>query len=310
MALFPLRSGGVNKIQTDAAGNTNVERQICEQVWSAPVATVANNIMTVKTVPALGAVYRNSDGLGGVAQALIVTVGGTAPNIKPVNILITGTDSADQVLTENFLLTENTAGVVQGTSLFKTVNTITSPAQDGAGVTMKVGTALNDAIVLPVETIPAAGLSYYLGATLGITAQPDVARGLTVTLGGVAADINGATTPLVISGTDLNGDALSSDFTVTENQNETLQGTKAFKTVTRIAVGAQDGAGVTMTVGVNDTLGLNVKLDIDTLLYSSLGGVKEAVASTITTSTTVLALNTINPNSALNATAFKAAYIS
>jgi hypothetical protein len=307
--LFPLRSGGTSRLQTDARGEINVQRDVTEQVWAAPIATLANRVMTVKTVSILGAVYRNSDGLGGVAQALKITIGGVDADVKAVNILVTGTDSLDQVLTENFLCTVNTTGIIQGASLFKTVNTITSPAQDGAGVTMKVGTALNDAIVLPVETIPAAGKSYYLGSTLGITLQPDVARALTITLGGVAGDINGGTTPIVISGTDLNGDALTQNFTVTEDTAETVQGTKAFKTVTRVAVGAQDGAGVTLTVGVNDLLGLNNKLAIDTVLYASIGGVKEAVGPTVTTSSTVLADNTAHLTSALNATAVKIAYI-
>lgn len=293
-------------MQTSVPGEFNILKDIAQQGWTAPMATHADHILAVETIPALGGVFTASDGLGGVAQALKVTIGGVAADVKAVNIAIAGTDATDQALSENFLCTVNTIGVIQGVELFKTVTSITSPAQDGAGVTIMVGVAADEDLVLPVETIPAAGLVYAIGA---IDNQPDVCRALTITLGGVAGDINGATTPLVIQGTDFKGVALSENFTVTEDTAETVQGSKAFKTVRRIAIGAQDGAGVTLTVGVNDKLGLNTLLPIDTVLYAIIGGVKEAVAPTVTVSPTEISANTIDLNSALNATAVKVAYI-
>lgn len=306
MALYPLKAGENVRVQTSVPGMLNILKYLVQQSWAAPIAAHADHILEAETIPVLGGVFTASDGLNGVAQALKVTIGGVAADVKAVDIAIVGTDADDQALSENFLCTVNTLGVIQGTSLFKTVTSITSPAQDGAGVTMKVGTADDDDAVLPVETIPAAGLVYKIGV---IAHQPDVCRALTITLGGTAASINGATTPLVIDGTDSKGVALSENFTVTEDTAETVQGSKAFKTVRRIAIGAQDGAGVTLTVGVNDKLGLNTLLPVNTVLYATLGGSKESTAPAVTVSTTEISANTIDLNSALNATAVKAVYV-
>jgi hypothetical protein len=303
MGLYPLRAGGI-AVQTDVPGQANSLKDIVEQHWAAPVATDDNKILEVETIPALGKVFTASDGLGGVAQTLKVTVGGVAGDIKAVNIAIAGTDSLDQPLSENFLLTVNTAGVVQGVSLFKTVTSITSPAQDGPGVTMKVGTATDDDAVLPVETIPAAGLVYAIGA---IDGQPDVSRGLFITVAGTAGDTTAGN--IAVDGTDIKGEALSENFLTTLNTNTVIQGLNAFKTVRRIAVPAQDGGGVTVMVGVNDLLGLNTKLSLDTVAFASLGGTKEGTAPAVTTSATILALNTVDLFSALNGTAVKIGYI-
>ena len=303
MGLYPLRSGGI-PVQTDVPGLSNAFKDISEQSWAAPIVATVDQVLKVETIPVLGKVFTASDGLGGVAQALKVTVGGVAGDIKAVNIAIAGTDNTDSPLSENFLLTVNTAGVVQGVSLFKTVTSVTSPAQDGPGVTMKVGTATDDDAVLPVETIPAAGIIYEIGA---IDGQPDVPRGLYITVAGVAADTTAGN--IAVDGTDIKGDALSENFLTTLNTNTVIQGLHAFKTIRRIAVPAQDGAGVTVKVGVNEILGLNCKLPIDTVLYASLGGVKEGTAPTVTVSATDISLNTIDLNSALNSTVVKAAYI-
>jgi hypothetical protein len=155
---------------------------------------------------------------------------------------------------------------------------------------------------MSTETIPAGGQLYALGA---ITAakQPDFPRGLDLTIGGTAGDINAST--VTVYGTNFAGTAISEDFGLSEDAAEVLHGAKAFKTVTKVLVPAQDGAGVTLKLGVNDKLGLNEKLSVNAVLYAMLNGVLESTAPTVTVSSTVLESNTVDLFSALSGTVVK-----
>lgn len=304
MGFFPYDPEHVYYLQTEVHGERNVKRIIAEQSWASPNAADDDVIMPAETVPALGAIYDRPVESGALPDTLNVIVGGVAGDVKAVNIAIVGTDEDDQALSENFLCTVNTIGIIEGTSTFKTVTSVTSPAQDGAGVTIEVVAATTGKRIMAEAAIPAAGISCLIGK---IAVQPDVARGINLVLGGVAGDTNEGT--ITVSGEDFAGAALSEDYTVVEDTSGTLAGTKAFKTVTRVFVNPQDGAGVTLKVGTNDKLGLNEKLSIDTVLWATLNGVKEAVTPTVTVSSTVLALNTLDLNSNLNNTAVRCAFI-
>lgn len=139
-------------------------------------------------------------------------------------------------------------------------------------------TALADGAV----TVVAAGLT-----------NPDVPRALSVT--GNTATVIGN---VVIEGTNIAGEVITE--TIVANGANTVLGTKAFKTVTKVTLPARGAAGDTISVGVCDKLGLPYKLEHDTVLLAALNNVREAVAPTVTVSATELESNTVDLNSALN----------
>lgn len=133
--------------------------------------------------------------------------------------------------------------------------------------------------------------------TTGIT-NPDVPRALTVTFGGTAGDIKAIT--VTVTGTDYDDAEITEDFLATVDTAGTVQGSKAFKTVTSIYIPAHDGTGATTAVGINDKLGFKKCLQGNTVYLITCDGVYETTRPTVATSASVLASNTIDPNTALN----------
>lgn len=93
--------------------------------------------------------------------------------------------------------------------------------------------------------------------TAGIT-NPDVPRALKIATGGTTANIAAST--VVITGTNVEGKIITENFAMADNLNGEVNGTKAFKTVTSVAIPAQDGASATISVGYQNILGLNHRL--------------------------------------------------
>jgi len=143
--------------------------------------------------------------------------------------------------------------------------------------------------------------------TTAITSPP-ATRCITATSGGTAGDI--AAVQVIIVGTDINDEALTETLPVfTADSATTVVGLKAFKTVTSITLPAHAGTGATTSVGFGDKIGLPDLLPTNTVLLTSLAGVREATAATVTSSLTVISLNTVDLNSALNGTAVDIFYI-
>lgn len=71
---------------------------------------------------------------------ITATAGGTAGDIKAIQVVITGTNFLDAVITETLpAFTVNTAGIVSGAKAFKTVTSILIPAHDDVGATTAIG---------------------------------------------------------------------------------------------------------------------------------------------------------------------------
>jgi hypothetical protein len=102
---------------------------------------------------------------------------------------------------------------------------------------------------------------------------------------------------LVISGTDIEGNAITD--TLALNGTTSVNGTKAFATVTSIAVPAGD-PNDTVAVGTTNALGIPNKLALDTVVMAFLNGAREATLPTVTVNTASIAQNTVTLNSALN----------
>ena len=116
---------------------------------------------------------------------------------------------------------------------------------------------------------------------------------------------------LDIVGTDIDDQVLTE--TLTPVIGSTVQGTRAFKTVTSAtSVGWVVGAGVnydTIEIGFGELIGLPDYLLHDTVIAALLNNVREGTHPTVTSSTTVLALNTVDLNSALDGTAVVIYYL-
>lgn len=74
------------------------------------------------------------------AKNVTATAGGTAGDIKAVQVVIEGTDVAGNAITETLpAFTVDTAGSVTGSKAFKTITKVTVPGMDGAGATVAIG---------------------------------------------------------------------------------------------------------------------------------------------------------------------------
>jgi hypothetical protein len=93
-----------------------------------------------------------------VPRNISATAGGTAADIAAVQVVVTGTNVYDEVITETLpAFTVDTAGAVYGSKAFKTVTSITIPAHSGTGATTSIGTGVggsgnvNAKLGLPVK---------------------------------------------------------------------------------------------------------------------------------------------------------------
>jgi hypothetical protein len=177
-------------------------------------------------------------------------------------------------------------------------NTLLSPVQ----------AALGSPVVADVDRLAAAEATSNTVTTAVTTflAQPDVARNITITPGGTTTDVPAGDVTIV--GTDIAGNAITDTITFAANASTIGQTSKAFKTVTSVTFPVQDGAGATYDIGVGDKIGLPDKLSLNTVLAAYLAGVREGTAPTVTVSSTVLASNTVDLNSAMNSTAVVVIY--
>lgn len=98
-------------------------------------------------------------------RCITATSGGTANDIKAIQVVITGTNMLDEVITETLpVFTENSATTVIGTKAFKTVTSIAIPAHDNTGATTAIG--WGDKCGLPYEIAEnCVVIAAYLGAT-------------------------------------------------------------------------------------------------------------------------------------------------
>lgn len=143
------------------------------------------------------------------------------------------------------------------------------------------------------------------GSTQEITASinnPDVPRNITVTAGGTSTDVKAI--KVTVYGTNVYGEEISEEIgPFTENATGTKEGSKAFKTVTKIKIPAHDGTGATTATGFGEKLGLGVKLGLNTVLHAHLNGTRESTAPTVAVSSSAVESNTIYLNSTCNETA-------
>lgn len=79
---------------------------------------------------------------------ITVTPGDTTGDIKAGTVIITGTNIADKVITEDFAFLADAADAKVGAKAFKTVTSIYIPVQDGTGASFTIG--FGELLGLPV----------------------------------------------------------------------------------------------------------------------------------------------------------------
>lgn len=280
------------------------EPQIRRKIFTAPALGVINAIMAALTDNSKYRVRYNKATLwsapNGVAKKVTATSGGTAADIKAVQVTIVGTDSADAPLTEALpVFTVNAPTTVTSVGSFKTITEIQIPAHDGTGATTSVGVESGGvADVLAAWTDKGVDTHHTADATIN---DPAVPRNVTATAGGTAGDIK-AIQPIV-NGLNENDAAISETLPAfTVNTAGDVVGDKAFKSITSIEVPPHDGNGATTAIGTGNKLGLGKKVSLNTVLNTYLNGVKEGTAPTVASSGSAVENNTVTLNSALDGT--------
>lgn len=131
--------------------------------------------------------------------------------------------------------------------------------------------------------------------------NPAVPRNITATAGGTATDIGAI--QVIIEGTNFLDAAISETLPAfTVDTAGTVEGSKAFKTVTKITIPAHDGTGATTAIGWENKLGLPYKRDVISCIDAFLDKTLEATAPTVTADADDIDKNTIELNSALDGT--------
>ncbi len=136
------------------------------------------------------------------------------------------------------------------------------------------------------------------------TGKP-VARTVTITATGTAGDVKAVGHP--IEGWDADGVFQSETVTpFTVNTLGTVESTKAYAVLSKHTQPPHDGTGVSFSVGWGNGLGLKRKLSLNTLKHAHLNGAREATLATMSISGSVLGLNWIKLQTALDGHAVSA----
>lgn len=152
-----------------------------------------------------------------------------------------------------------------------------------------------------------AGASTAQTITSGIT-QPDVPRVLSVVVGGTAAGVQQGA--IVVTGRNVEGKVITENFVATQGTTGTINGVKAFKSVTSVAIPAQVGTTATFSVGTQNILGINHRLfknNTTVKVYSAgtaYGTLTLQGVPTIVASEAGVEFNTVSPLTAPDGTKF------
>lgn len=178
---------------------------------------------------------------------------------------------------------------------FKTVKRIKS--KDGQLIkrqTWAAPDALSEDVMLNGQLVTAADLTHST-----FLAQPDFARQISLIPKTNTADVPAG--DVTINGTDIDGNVISDALTFTANQSTIEYTDKAFLTVTSVVFPTPDGDTATWDLGFSDALGLEERLQDDSVLSTLVDGTIESTLPTMVTNSTDKTKNLLNPDTALNA---------
>jgi len=176
-------------IEPAAAVNDGTGTRIVSQSLGSPVVPSTTAIHAAVTDNGTEQTITTSITAPDVPRVVSATAGGTAGDIKAIQVTVNGTDASGAVITEALpAFTVNTAGTVTGAKAFATVTSFVIPAHDGTGATTALGhgAALGLGVHLARNTV----ISAFFGGVLEGTA-PTVTTSATV-LSSNTADLDSA----------------------------------------------------------------------------------------------------------------------
>lgn len=289
------QGGFVTALGGGAAANPLPKRKI----FTAPALGDVDIIMAAFTDDASWHRFYKANLYSGAAVHVTATFGGTAGDIKAIQVTVIGTDEDDEALEEALpAATVNTPGTVTSVGLFKTVTEIRIPAHDGTGATTSVGISGAGAADILAAYTDIGVQSIFKKTTITDPLEP---RNITATAGGTAGDIKAVV--VKIGGKNVDGAAITENLPAfTVDTAGTKVGSKAFAEVDYVEIPVHDGLGATTSIGTGAKLGLGDKLARNTVLNAYLNNVKEGTAPTVAFSATAIESNTVSLNSALDGT--------
>ena len=173
---YPYNPGMGQIMQTDIEG-TNIDRGFVAHLSLTAlqaVAASANGVHAAITDTGAPVTVTTAITNPVYPRNITATAGGTAGDIKAIQVVITGTNINDEVITETLpAFTVDTAGIVTGSKAFKTVTSIAIPAHDGTGATTAIG--WGDKLGLPYKRAHYPHIGTFLNNTLEGTAPTFVA---------------------------------------------------------------------------------------------------------------------------------------
>lgn len=142
MGLYPTKPGSGQLLQTSAV-NVTVSRAYTahyQVLTTKATAASTTGIHAAVTDNSADQVVTTGFTQPSVPRNVTATAGGTAGDIKAVQVIVAGTDFNGDAITETLpAFTVNTAGSVAGAKAFKTISSVTIPAHDGNGATTAIG---------------------------------------------------------------------------------------------------------------------------------------------------------------------------
>lgn len=142
MGLAPFNRGMGELLSTDVQGVSVAEAFLAHFQVSAANATAANAMGIHAAVVDNGTQQVITTNLTqpSVPRNITATAGGTAADIGAIQVIIEGTDYADNLISETLpAFTVGTAGTVTGAKAFKTITQIIIPAHVGIAATTSAG---------------------------------------------------------------------------------------------------------------------------------------------------------------------------
>jgi hypothetical protein len=297
---YPYNHRLEQEIQTDVTGVTADRAFVAHVNWADPAAASSDAIKTIT----LGAAAQTiTTGITNPDYPRALAVAGNAADIAG-NVVIAGTNYAGEAITDTIALDGTTSK--PGTKAFKTVTSITVPAQTHTPAQqVETATIVGTITTEGTATVTVTSALYEGPVVMHVPVAVDddasaVAEKIRAYIGPILADEftvsgEGASVVLTAVAPAANDDTLNIAFT-----NGTCEGLTPDATSDNTTPGV---AADTVTIGTTDILGLPYKLAHNTVLEAYLNNAKEAVAPTVTVSTSAVESNTVDLNSALNGSA-------
>lgn len=166
----------------------------------------------------------------------------------------------------------------------------------------KVAAGTNTAIMAAT-----AGASTAQTITSGLNSV-DVPRVLSLTVGGSSAGVQSSS--VVVTGRNIEGKVITDTFNTTAGTTGTINGTKAFLTITSVFIPAQVGTSATFAIGTTNAIGVRHRLfknNTTVKVYSTTahkGALTLQGVPTVTASAETIEVNTVTPLTTPDGTTF------